>query len=41
MSPQKLTKKPRAAAIDFEERYQTGNTPWEIHRPDQSLMVNR
>jgi SAM-dependent methyltransferase len=24
--------------IDFEERYQTGNTPWEIHRPDQSLL---
>lgn len=24
--------------IDFEARYQTGNTPWEIHRPDQSLL---
>ncbi len=27
-----------AADIDFDERYQTGNTPWEIHRPDQSLI---
>jgi 2-polyprenyl-3-methyl-5-hydroxy-6-metoxy-1,4-benzoquinol methylase len=26
------------AAIDFDQRYQTGNTPWEIHRPDQSLI---
>ncbi len=27
-----------ASDIDFDERYKTGNTPWEIHRPDQSLM---
>lgn len=24
--------------IDFDERYKTGNTPWEIHRADRSLM---
>ncbi|MDR9500159.1 MAG: class I SAM-dependent methyltransferase [Desulfurivibrionaceae bacterium] len=38
MSPQKTTKEPMESDIDFEERYQSGNTPWEIHRPDQSLM---
>ncbi|MEN8258279.1 MAG: class I SAM-dependent methyltransferase [Thermodesulfobacteriota bacterium] len=27
-----------APDIDFDERYKTGNTPWEIHRSDQSLM---
>ncbi len=27
-----------AADIDFEERYKTGNTPWEIHRADSSLI---
>ncbi len=26
------------ADIDFDERYKTGNTPWEIHRPDLSLI---
>lgn len=24
--------------IDFDERYKTGNTPWEINRPDLSLI---
>ena len=24
--------------MPFEERYRTGNTPWEIHRPDYNLI---
>ncbi len=24
--------------MPFQERYQTGNTPWEIHRPDFNLI---
>ncbi len=27
-----------ASHIDFDERYKTGNTPWEINRPDLSLI---
>lgn len=26
------------ADIDFDKRYQSGDTPWEINRPDQSLI---
>lgn len=26
------------ADIDFEKRYRSGDTPWEINRPDQSLI---
>jgi 2-polyprenyl-3-methyl-5-hydroxy-6-metoxy-1,4-benzoquinol methylase len=24
--------------MPFQERYRTGNTPWEIHRPDYNLI---
>jgi len=27
-----------ASHIDFDQRYKTGNTPWEINRPDQNLI---